>query len=104
MQLQLDPEYLEKLSSKKRSSDNDNLRKMLLTWLKGEYPEAIPTWRALHDALRTSAVDEVRIADKIKEEKGLLFTDQREMESLTEVDPTESGSYVIIFPHCCYAL
>ena len=67
VQLELDPEYLENLRGRKKSSDNDNLRQMILTWLKGEGAE--PTWRALCDALRAAAVDEAKIAKTIEEER-----------------------------------
>lgn len=79
VQLELDPEYLENLRSNKKSSDKDNMRRMILTWLKGE--EVVPTWTSLCAALRAAAVDEVAIADKIEGEK-LPTTDKVEEESI----------------------
>lgn len=64
----MDPEYLEKLRKKKtKLLVKDKLRKMLLTWLKGEEPQ--PTWKALCDALRSAAVDEVGVAERIEKDK-----------------------------------
>jgi hypothetical protein len=67
VQLKLDPEYLENLKSSKKSPDKDNMRRMILTWLKGD--ETTPTWSALCAALRAAAVNETEIADKVEEER-----------------------------------
>lgn len=92
VQLELDPEYLENLRSNKKSSDKDNLRRMVLTWLKGE--EIVPTWRSLCAALRAAAVEEVEIADKIEEEK--LPTAPEEEEDQDTVNQASHGTNIDI--------
>ncbi len=76
VQLELDPEYLEELSTKRNSSDGDNMRRMILRWLTRKFPVA--GWQALCDALRTPAVDEAGIAERIEEEKIMLINDSVE--------------------------
>lgn len=71
IQLELDPVKLEQLGAKERSSDGDNLRRMLLDWLLGDDP--LPSWSALCFALRTPAVNEIRIASVIEREQ--VFVD-----------------------------
>ncbi len=63
----MDPDYLEKLRSQPDSSDSNNFRQMILTWLNGEEPVA--TWQALCKALRAPAVEEEAIARCIEEER-----------------------------------
>ena len=67
IQLEMDPDYLEKLRNQPNSSDSSNLRQMILTWLNGDDP--VPTWSALCKALRAPAVEEEAIACCIEEEK-----------------------------------
>ena len=69
VQLKVDPDYLEELTKNEQSSSRDNTRRMILTWLKSE--EGIPTWQALCDALRTPAVDEIAVAERIEREQVL---------------------------------
>jgi len=52
-------------------SDNDRLRKTCLDWLLGQEP--MPTWRGLCAALRTPAVNEMRLATVV--EKEMIFVD-----------------------------
>ena len=49
IQLDLDPEELERLLLNDKYINNDRLRKVLLDWLLGEEP--VPTWRSLCAAL-----------------------------------------------------
>ena len=66
IQLELDPEELEK-KTKDNSSAGDSMRTMLLDWLKGDDP--LPTWKALSSALRMPAVNETTIAGVIESER-----------------------------------
>lgn len=67
VQLKLDPEYLESLSNKQNSTDSNNMRKMVLAWLTGK--DQVATWKMLCQALRSPAVDEVGIAERIEREE-----------------------------------
>lgn len=71
IQLEMDPDYLESLNKNKKSSSKDKLRQMVLTWLKGDGP----TWKALCDALKSAAVDEVGVAERIEKEKLLSYAE-----------------------------
>ena len=62
IELGLDPDYLNTLTSK---SDEENLHELLLRWLSGVYPE--PTWEALCEALRNPAVKHELLAEEIEE-------------------------------------
>ena len=62
IELGLDPDYLNTLTSK---SDEENLRELLVRWLSGVDPE--PTWKALCDALRNPAIKHELLAEEIEE-------------------------------------
>ena len=62
IELGLDPDYLDTLTSK---SDEDNLRDLLVRWLSGVDPE--PTWQALCEALRNPAIKHEALAEEIEE-------------------------------------
>lgn len=72
--MELDPEELEKRANNKFSAV-DNMRGMLLEWLRGQEP--IPTWRALSSALRMPAVNETRIASVIERERVFVAVSSR---------------------------
>ncbi len=76
--MELDPEYLEELSTKRNSSDGDNIRRIILKWLTRNCP--VPKWQVLCEALRTPAVDEVGIAERIEKEKIMLIEHSYEKE------------------------
>ena len=71
--MELDPEKLEKLSSRDKSTDGDNLRRMLLDWLTRADPP--PTWKALVCALKTPAVNEMKVA--LLMEKEQVYSDNK---------------------------
>ena len=87
IQLDLDPEELEKLLLNDKYTNNDRLRKVLLDWLLGEEP--VPTWRSLCAALRTPSVNETRVASVIERER--IFVDLE----LSGVSPASSMFGVI---------
>lgn len=89
VQLELDPENFK---SNQRSSDRDSLRQMILTWLKGK--ESVPTWRALCTALRSAAVDESGIANKIEEKHLALVREEKPLPVTEECQDTISISKV----------
>ena len=62
IELGLDPDYLNTLTSK---SDEENLRELLVRWLSGVDPE--PTWEALCEALRNPAIKQELLAEEIEE-------------------------------------
>ena len=62
IELGLDPDYLNTLTSK---SDEENLRELLLHWLSGVDPQ--PTWEALYEVLRNPAIKHELLADEIEE-------------------------------------
>ena len=61
IELGLDPDYLNTLTSK---SDEENLRELLVRWLSGVDPE--PTWEAMCEALRNPAIKHELLADEIE--------------------------------------
>ena len=71
VQLNLDPEDLQKLMINGKLSDNDRLRNMCLDWLLGQEP--VPSWRGLCAALRMPAVNEARLASVVEKER--IFVD-----------------------------
>ena len=62
IELGLDPDYLNTLTSK---SDEESLRELLVRWLSGVDPE--PTWEALCEALRNPAIKHELLAEEIEE-------------------------------------
>ena len=87
IQLDLDPEELEKHLLNEKYTNNDRLRKVLLDWLLGEEP--VPTWKSLCAALRTPSVNETRLASVIERER--IFVDLE----LSRVSPASSMIGVI---------
>ena len=62
IELGLDPDYLNTLTSK---SDEENLHELLVRWLSGVDPE--PTWKAMCDALHNPAIKHELLAEEIEE-------------------------------------
>ena len=88
IELGLDPDYLNTLTSK---SDEENLRELLIRWLSGIDPE--PTWKALCDALCSPAVKQELLAEEI-EEKYCKKDSKNAQEDNNEVVHTEQSTDV----------
>ena len=87
IQLDIDPEELEKHLLNDKYTNNNRLRKVLLDWLLGEEP--VPTWRSLCATLQTPSVNETRLASVIERER--IFVDLE----LSGVSPASSMFDVI---------
>ena len=87
IQLDLDPEELEKLLLNDKYTNNDRLWKVLLDWLLGEEP--VPTWRSLCASLRSPSVNETSVVSVIERER--IFVDLE----LSGVNPASSMFGVI---------
>ena len=89
IELSLDPDYLNTLTSK---SDEENLRELLLRWLSGVDPE--PTWKALCDALRNSAIKHELLADEIEEKYCKVESNNTQEESGDQKVPAVEQSVI----------
>ena len=65
LELGLQPDALDCLQVKHHKDPSECLREMLKMWLRISHPS--PTWRALVEALRGSAVEELRLAHGLEQ-------------------------------------